>query len=162
EERFPEPALLPADLEERARVRLRIERFDHSLGNAYYAFRRRDDDGEEHLSHCLSFIERRFADPARPYDLADIAYLPWLIRLRDRRRVDGRGLRGRDGAAGPRADPGDRSFRCARGPGRARAPASSRGDDREAARAGLRRRLGRGGAAPALGGPDRNRRGPPR
>jgi glutathione S-transferase len=81
EERFPQPALLPATLEERARARLRIERFEHALGNAYYAFRRGDEDGAERLAHCLSFIDRRM-DDARAYDLADIAYLPWLIRLR--------------------------------------------------------------------------------
>jgi glutathione S-transferase len=81
EERFPHPALLPATLEERARARLRIERFEHSLGNAYYAFRRGDEDGGERLAHCLSFIDRRMED-VRAYDLADIAYLPWLIRLR--------------------------------------------------------------------------------
>jgi glutathione S-transferase len=81
EERFPEPALLSADLEERARVRLRIERFDNALGDAYYAFRRGEGDGAERLAHCLSFVDRR-TDDERPYDLADIAYLPWLIRLR--------------------------------------------------------------------------------
>jgi glutathione S-transferase len=82
EERFPEPALLPADLEERARTRLRIERFDHALGTAYYALRRGEEDGADRVAHCLAFIERR-ADDSRGYDLADIAYLPWLIRLEE-------------------------------------------------------------------------------
>jgi glutathione S-transferase len=83
EERYPEPALLPADPGARARVRLAIFRFDVNLGDAYYAFRRREDGSEEGLAHCLSAMER--AAPAWPleYGLADIAYVPWLIRLRD-------------------------------------------------------------------------------
>jgi glutathione S-transferase len=83
EERYPEPALLPADAAERALVRLRIERFDNALGDAYYAFRRGEEGAGERLAHCLSFVDRRVAEAADGYDLADIAYLPWLIRLRD-------------------------------------------------------------------------------
>ena len=83
EERYPEPALLPADPAARALVRLRIERFENALGDAYYAFRRGEESGAERLSHCLSFIDRRVAESANEYDLADIAYVPWLIRLRD-------------------------------------------------------------------------------
>ena len=37
EERYPEPALLPADAAERALVRLVVYRFDVNLGDAYYA-----------------------------------------------------------------------------------------------------------------------------
>ncbi len=82
EERYPEPALLPADAAARARVRLAIERFDVNLGDAYYAFRRRDDGAADQLAHCLSVLDA--AVPAWPfeYGLADIAYVPWLIRLR--------------------------------------------------------------------------------
>ena len=83
EERYPEPSLLPDDPAARALVRLRIERFDNALGDAYYAFRRGEDGADERLAHCLSFIERHAAGSANGYDLADIAYLPWLIRLRD-------------------------------------------------------------------------------
>ena len=83
EERYPEPQLLPADPEARALVRLVVERFDTNLGDAYYAFRRKDEDGAERLGHCLSFFERNVARwPDRP-SLAEIAYVPWLIRLRD-------------------------------------------------------------------------------
>ena len=81
EERYPEPALLPADAAERALVRLQIERFDNALGNAYYAFRRREDGGEERLAHCLSFLDSRLGRRPAGYTLADIAYVPWLIRL---------------------------------------------------------------------------------
>ncbi len=83
EERYPEPALLPADAAARALVRLRVERFDHSLGDAYYAFRRGEEDGADRLAYCLSFIERRFSAEAPAYTLAEIAYVPWLVRLRD-------------------------------------------------------------------------------
>ena len=81
EERYPEPALLPADAAERALVRLQIERFDNALGNAYYAFRRREDGGEERLAHCLSFLDSGLGRRPAVYTLADIAYVPWLIRL---------------------------------------------------------------------------------
>jgi glutaredoxin len=58
EERYPEPALLPADLSARARIRLLIDRFDVNLGDAYYAFRRGEDGGEERLAHCLGRLEQ--------------------------------------------------------------------------------------------------------
>jgi glutathione S-transferase len=83
EERYPEPALLPADPAARARVRLAIERFDVNLGDQYYAFRRGEDGAADRLVHCLSALDA--AAPAWPfaYGLADIAYVPWLIRLRE-------------------------------------------------------------------------------
>ena len=83
EERYPEPALLPADPAARALARLRIERFDHALGDAYYAFRRGEDGAAGQLGHCLTFIERRLSERPVDFGLAEIAYLPWLIRLRD-------------------------------------------------------------------------------
>jgi RNA polymerase-associated protein len=83
EERYPEPALLPADPAARALARLRIWRFDHALGDAYYAFRRGEDGAADRLSRCLSFVERRVAEGETEYGLAEIAYVPWLIRLRD-------------------------------------------------------------------------------
>ena len=83
EERYPEPALLPADPAARGRVRLAIHRFDLNLGDAYYAFRRREDDGVERLGHCLGLMERMTPVWPFEYGLADIAYAPWLIRLRD-------------------------------------------------------------------------------
>jgi glutathione S-transferase len=83
EERYPEPALLPLDAAERALVRLQLERFDNNLGDAYYAFRRGDDDGAERLAHCLALIERNADRWGDRYTLAEIAYVPWLIRLHD-------------------------------------------------------------------------------
>jgi glutathione S-transferase len=82
-ERYPEPALLPADPADRALVRLWIDRFDVNLGDAYYALRRGDDDGADRLAHCLGRIEGYLQRGPRPYTLADIAYLPWVLRARD-------------------------------------------------------------------------------
>jgi glutathione S-transferase len=83
EERYPEPPLMPADPADRALARLRIWRFDDALGDAYYAFRRGEENAAELLGHCLSFIEQRLAAEPSRYGLAEIAYVPWLIRLRD-------------------------------------------------------------------------------
>ncbi len=88
EERYPEPALLPADPAERALARLRIERFDTALGNAYYAFRRGADGADSRLAECLSFLDGRVAADPAAYTLAEIAYVPWLFRLRDLLGVD--------------------------------------------------------------------------
>jgi glutathione S-transferase len=88
EERYPEPALLPADPAERALVRLRIERFDDALGDAYYAFRRGDEGASDRLPRCLSSLDAWLAGRAPTYTLAEIAYLPWLVRLRDLLGVD--------------------------------------------------------------------------
>jgi len=83
DERYPEPALKPVDAADRAFVRLVVSRFDTNLGDAYYAFRRGDADGAERLAHCLSFFERNIGRWPDRYSLAEIAYVPWLIRLRD-------------------------------------------------------------------------------
>jgi glutathione S-transferase len=83
EERFPEPPLLPADPADRAEARLRVFRFDHALGDAYYAFRRGEADGKARLAHCLGFLDRGLAGRPVAFGLVDVAYLPWLIRLRD-------------------------------------------------------------------------------
>ena len=74
EERYPERPLLPAGLEERARGRLLVHRFDDLLGDDYYAFRRGDANELEAKLERLELGQSLFAD---------IAYVPWLIRLRD-------------------------------------------------------------------------------
>ena len=86
EERFPDPALLPADAGERAAVRLRVFRFD-DLGKPYYAFRRGEEGAAERLEAALAALD---GDLIRlPYlgghafSLADVAYVPWLIRARE-------------------------------------------------------------------------------
>ena len=60
-----------------------VHRFDTNLGDSYYAFRRGDEHGAERLAHCLSFFERNIGRWPDRYGLAEIAYVPWLIRLRD-------------------------------------------------------------------------------
>lgn len=88
EERYPEPALLPADPAERALVRLRVARFDNALGAAYYALRRGEDGAAEGVAHCLGFLDRGLAAWPFPFGMVDVAYLPWLLRLRDRLGID--------------------------------------------------------------------------
>jgi glutathione S-transferase len=86
EERYPEPALWPADAAERALGRLWLERFDDRLGDAYYAVRR----GEPRalLDEKLAGLERALeAQPylsGREYGLADAGYVPWILRGLDR------------------------------------------------------------------------------
>ena len=74
EERYPEPALLPADPAARGLERLRVLRFDEELSRDYYAFRRGDDN---------ALLDRLGAFEPPRYGFAAIAYLPWILRARD-------------------------------------------------------------------------------
>jgi glutathione S-transferase len=74
EERYPEPALLPAEPRARAEARLLVHRFDDTLGDDYYAFRRGDPNALD---------ERLAALPVGQSLYVDIAYAPWVIRARD-------------------------------------------------------------------------------
>jgi glutathione S-transferase len=82
EERYPEPPLWPVDPAERALGRLWLQRFDDRLGDAYYAARR--GDGREQLDARLADLEHALeAQPylsGREFSLADIGYLPWILR----------------------------------------------------------------------------------
>ena len=82
EQRYPEPALWPADAAERALARLLVHRFDEHLGSAYYAARR--GDGQQQLEARLDALDGLLeAQPwltGREYGLADIAYVPWILR----------------------------------------------------------------------------------
>jgi glutathione S-transferase len=86
EERYPEPALLPADPADRAAARLVVFR-DEELTDPYYAFRRGEDGGREELDAALGRFDALLAE--RPYlggmeyGLADIAFVPWFLRARD-------------------------------------------------------------------------------
>ena len=90
EERYPEPALWPADPAERALGRLWLDRFDDRLGDAYYALRRGEDP--EQLDAKLAELDRALEGQpyltGRDYGLADIAYAPWILRARDMLDVD--------------------------------------------------------------------------
>ena len=82
EERYPEPPLWPADPAERALARLWLQRFDDRLGGAYYAARR--GDSREQLDARLADLESSLeAQPylsGREFGLADVGYVPWILR----------------------------------------------------------------------------------
>jgi glutathione S-transferase len=91
EERYPEPPLWPADPAERALGRLCVERFD-TLGGAYYALRTGKEGAAQRLDAALAQLDAALeAQPfltGRAYGLADIAYLPWILRARAMLGVD--------------------------------------------------------------------------
>ena len=91
EERYPEPPLWPADPAERALARLHVERFG-ALGGAYYALRQEHDGALERLQRELAKLDATLEAQAfltgRAYGLADIAYVPWLIRAQAMLGVD--------------------------------------------------------------------------
>ena len=91
EERYPEPALWPADPAERAEGRLLVERFD-SLSRPYYALRRGEEEARERLSGELAALDGLLAGrpflTGRQFGLADAAYLPWILRAESNLGVD--------------------------------------------------------------------------
>ena len=91
EERYPEPALLAADPADRALARLLIFRAD-DFTDPYYALRRRENGADAAFARALATLDLELE--SRPwlggadYGLADIAYLPWLLRARTRMGLD--------------------------------------------------------------------------
>ena len=92
EERYPEPALWPLDPAERALARLWLERFDARLGSAYYRLRRDGGGAREEVDDRLAAIDATLeARPylsGREYGLADVAYVPWILRAQERLEVE--------------------------------------------------------------------------
>ncbi len=90
EERWPEPSLWPADPGERALGRLLVHRFDE-LSRPYYALRRGDEGARERLDAQLASLgarlERQPFLSGRAFGLADVAYVPWILRARERMDV---------------------------------------------------------------------------
>ena len=86
EDRYPEPALWPADAAERAFGRLLVFRFDQ-LSKPYYALRRGDDGARPRVDAELAKLDRLLeAQPfltGSEFGLADIAYVPWILRARE-------------------------------------------------------------------------------
>ena len=91
DDRYPDPPLWPADPADRALGRMLVFRFDE-LSRPYYAVRRGEDDARERLDGALATLdavlqEQEFLS-GREFGLADIAYVPWILRARDRMEVD--------------------------------------------------------------------------
>jgi glutathione S-transferase len=90
DERYPEPSLWPADPGERALARLLVFRFDE-LSKPYYALWRGEEGAGEALGRALARLNAVLeAQPfltGREFGLADIAYVPWILRARDRMGV---------------------------------------------------------------------------
>ena len=70
----------------RARARLWIFRHD-DFTNPYYALRRGKDGAAERFAEQLSHLDETLSRDAwlgsPEYGLADIAYVPWVLRARD-------------------------------------------------------------------------------
>jgi glutathione S-transferase len=86
EDRYPEPALLAADAADRALARLWIFRHD-DFTKPYYALRRGEDGAAARLDAELGRLDaaltRHLWLSGSEYGLADIAYVPWVLRARD-------------------------------------------------------------------------------
>lgn len=91
EERYPEPPLLPLDPAKRAEARVRIFRHDE-LTKPYYALRREEEGAREALERGLAkldaALEREPWLTGADFGLADIAYIPWILRMRELFGVD--------------------------------------------------------------------------
>jgi glutathione S-transferase len=86
EERYPEPPLLPPDPADRALARVWIFRHD-DFTKPYYALRREEEGAAEKFDEQLAKLEDSLSRQAwltgAEYGLADIAYVPWVLRARD-------------------------------------------------------------------------------
>ncbi len=86
EERFPQPALWPADPEQRAAGRVLVFRFD-DFSKPYYSLRRGEAGARERFEEELAALEHLLGGTGwlsgDAFGLADIAYLPWVLRARD-------------------------------------------------------------------------------
>jgi glutathione S-transferase len=91
EDRYPEPALWPADPADRALGRMLGFRFDE-LSRPYYALRRGEEGAGERFDAALAELDGVLESQAflsgREFGLADVAYVPWILRARDRMEVE--------------------------------------------------------------------------
>jgi len=91
EERYPEPALWPADPGERSLGRLLVFRFD-DLSRPYYGLRRGEEGADERFGAALGRLDAVLQEQpylsGREFGLADAAYVPWIVRARDRLDFD--------------------------------------------------------------------------
>jgi len=91
DERYPDPPLWPADPADRALGRMLVFRFDE-VSKPYYALRRGEEGARARFDAALDTLakavqERPFLS-GQEFGLADIAYVPWILRARDRMAVD--------------------------------------------------------------------------
>lgn len=86
EERYPEPALLPADPGERAVARLLVFRHE-DFSDPYYALRRNEGGAAGEFDAALGTLDLMLGHvpylTGRAFGLADIGYVPWVIRARE-------------------------------------------------------------------------------
>jgi glutathione S-transferase len=91
EDRYPERALWPADPGERALGRMLVFRFDE-LSRPYYALRRGETGAAQSFHAALAeldgLLEGQPFLSGREFGLADVAYIPWILRARDRMDVE--------------------------------------------------------------------------
>jgi glutathione S-transferase len=90
-ERYPEPPLWPDDPGERAAGRLLVFRFD-DFSRPYYALRRGESGASELFASELGFLDELLQGipwlSGRAFGLADVAFLPWLLRAREQLGID--------------------------------------------------------------------------
>lgn len=91
DERYPSPPLQPVEPGERAAARLLVFRF-RDLERPYYALRRGEKGAAPALADALTSLDTVLeAMPyltGREFGLADVAYVPWVMRARDMLGVD--------------------------------------------------------------------------
>ena len=91
DDRYPEPPLWPADPADRALARMLVFRFDE-LSRPSYALRRGEDGAADRFDVALDELDRLLKGQpylsGREFGLADIAYVPCILRARDRLDVD--------------------------------------------------------------------------
>jgi glutathione S-transferase len=101
EERFPEPSFMPTGPAERALVRLWLERHDDLTDPYYDLYRARPGSAPEKVHAQLALLDAALGERAwlsgSAYGLADIGYVPWVLRCETRLELD---VRGRHAALG--------------------------------------------------------------